>query len=57
MEQRLLQIEENFITASPLACCTVEIAVQDVGAWVVKFRETGVLFNRKCVVHRARIVS
>jgi hypothetical protein len=47
VERRLLQVEENFITASPLDCCVVEVAVQDLGAWVVKFRENGVIFNRK----------
>jgi hypothetical protein len=47
VEQRLLQVEDNLVTASPLDCCVVEVAVQDLGAWVLKFRESGVIFNRK----------
>lgn len=46
VEIRLLKIEDNLITADGRGC-TVDIVVQDVGSWHVKFRETCVIVNRR----------
>ena len=50
MENRLLKIEDNFITADGRGC-VVDVVVQDVGAWHVKFRETCVIVNRRYENH------
>ena len=46
VENRLLKIEDNFITPSG-RCCVVDIVVADAGAWHIKFRETCVIVNRR----------
>lgn len=49
VENKLLQIEDNLITPNNRDC-VIEIVVQDVGAWFVKFREIGVIVNRRHVL-------
>lgn len=46
MENRLLKIEDNLITSTGRSC-VVDVVVLGVGAWHVKFRDHGVIVNRR----------
>jgi hypothetical protein len=48
VENRLLRIDDNFV--SPPHDSVVDISVHEVGAWFVKFRESGVIVNRRDLI-------